>query len=57
MKYKLLDIASARSGDKNNICNIGVMAKDTASYKIIKELLTADYYRSILSYSKPQDYR
>ena len=23
---KLIDIASARSGDKNNVCNIGVMA-------------------------------
>lgn len=40
MKIKLLDIASARSGDKNNICNIGVMAKDSAAYALLKQQLT-----------------
>lgn len=39
---KLIDIASARSGDKNNICNIGVMAKSVEDYAILKERLTAE---------------
>ena len=30
---KLIDIASARSGDKNNVCNIGVMAKSVGLIK------------------------
>ena len=41
-KIKLIDIASARSGDKNDICNIGLMANDLASYDLIKEYVTAD---------------
>lgn len=41
-KIKLLDIASARSGDKNDVCNIGVMAKDTKAFEILKQHLTAD---------------
>jgi hypothetical protein len=41
-KIKLIDIASARSGDKNNICNIGVMAKTTEDYSILKEKLSAE---------------
>ncbi|MCH2022844.1 MAG: hypothetical protein MK207_10240 [Saprospiraceae bacterium] len=39
---KLIDIASARSGDKNNICNIGVMANSTENYKLLKTHLTAE---------------
>lgn len=39
---KLIEIASARSGDKNNICNIGVMAKSPEFYEILKEKLTAE---------------
>lgn len=41
-KIKLIDIASARSGDKNNVCNIGVMAKKPEHYSILKEKLTAE---------------
>jgi hypothetical protein len=37
VKIRLLDIASARSGDKNNICNIGVMAKDADTYSFLKK--------------------
>ena len=39
---RLIDIASARSGDKNDICNIGLMANDADSYQLIKEYVTAD---------------
>ena len=42
MKIKLIDIASARSGDKNNICNIGVMARSPEHYPTLKKYLTAD---------------
>ena len=39
---KLIDIASARSGDKNDICNIGVMARDAKDYHLLKQHLTAE---------------
>ncbi|MEZ5008961.1 MAG: hypothetical protein R2753_12490 [Chitinophagales bacterium] len=39
---KIIDIASARSGDKNNICNIGVMANSIKNYELLKKHLTAD---------------
>ncbi|MFY9310964.1 MAG: hypothetical protein WAQ28_18090 [Bacteroidia bacterium] len=39
-KIKLIDIASARSGDKNNVCNIGVMARKPEYYAVLKEKLT-----------------
>jgi hypothetical protein len=43
---KLIDLASARSGDKNDVCNIGVMAKDKAAFDIIKKHLTADMVKA-----------
>ena len=42
MKYKLIELASARSGDKNNICNIGVLAKDSEAYSLLKKLLSTE---------------
>jgi hypothetical protein len=42
MKIRLLDLASARSGDKNNICNIGVIAKDADTYSFLKKNLSAE---------------
>ena len=41
-KIKLIDIASARSGDKNDLCNIGVMARSPEHYELLKEQLTAN---------------
>ena len=41
-RLKLIDIASARSGDKNDVCNIGVMANDKQSYSLLKQYLTAE---------------
>lgn len=38
---KLIELAAARSGDKNNICNIGVIAKNAESFAFLKEHLTA----------------
>jgi hypothetical protein len=41
-KIQLRDIAYARSGDKGDISDIGVMAKDDKAYAILKKYLTAD---------------
>ena len=41
-QIKIIDIASARSGDKNNVCNIGVMAKSEKDYALLKKYLTAE---------------
>lgn len=41
-RVQLRDIAWARSGDKGDIVNIGVMAKDTAAYQVIKKHLTPE---------------
>lgn len=42
MKVPLIEIAHARSGDKNDICNIGVLAKSVEYYLILKQQLTAE---------------
>ena len=41
-KIKLIEIAGARSGDKNNVCNIGVMARNPEHFPVLKKYLTAD---------------
>ena len=38
----LLDIAAARSGDKNDVCNIGVLAKTPQAYLLLKKYLSAE---------------
>ena len=40
MRRILADIAYARSGDKGDISNIGVLAKDAQSYEELKSVLT-----------------
>ena len=42
MKIKLRDIAHARSGDKGDAANVGVIAYDDRGYEIIKKYLTAE---------------
>ena len=39
---KLSDLAHARSGDKGNHANIGVVANDAAAFEILRRDLTAD---------------
>jgi hypothetical protein len=46
MKTPLLDLASARSGDKNDICNIGVLAKDAEAYLFLKQHLSAEMVKA-----------
>ena len=41
-KIRLIDIASTRSGDKNNVCNIGVMAKRKEDYPLLEKHLTSE---------------
>lgn len=40
-KVKLRELAHARSGDKGDSANIGVIARDERAYEIIRERLTA----------------
>jgi hypothetical protein len=42
MKIKLIEIAHARSGDKGDAGNVGVLAYDDKGYEIIKKHLTAE---------------
>ena len=45
MKVPLARIATARSGDKGEGSNVGVMARSDAAYAFLKEHLTADVVR------------
>ena len=64
-KVLLKDIAMARAGDKANICNIGLMAKNEKVFNILKEKVTEekvkDYFRefvkgSVKRYEMPNIY-
>lgn len=41
-KISLRELAYARSGDKGDIVNIGVMAKDEHAYRLLRKHLTAE---------------
>ncbi len=41
MKIQLVEIAHARSGDKGNIANIGVIARKPEFYPLLRRYLTA----------------
>ena len=47
--YKLIDLAYARSGDKGDIVDIGVMAKSDEAYRILKKHLTVDKVKEFFS--------
>ena len=42
MKLQLLQIAHARSGDKGDTGNVGLIARDPAYYPLLKKYVTAD---------------
>lgn len=42
MKVKLIDIAHARSGDKGDAGNVGVIAYDEKGFEIIQKYLTTE---------------
>ncbi|MDX1438455.1 MAG: hypothetical protein R3284_00995 [Rubricoccaceae bacterium] len=42
MRKRLLDIAHARSGDKGDAVNVGLIARDPADYAFLKETVTSE---------------
>lgn len=42
MKIRLLDIAHARSGDKGNTSNIGLIARKPENYPVLVKYVTAE---------------
>jgi hypothetical protein len=44
-KVQLMELAHARSGDKGNHCNIGLIARDPGLYPILVEQVTAERVR------------
>lgn len=48
MKVKLRQLAYARTGDKGDNLNIGVLARDEAAYRTLKEKLTAQVVQDYL---------
>lgn len=42
MKIRLLDIAHARSGDKGDTANIGVLAYNEPRYRLLNKYVTAE---------------
>ena len=52
MKVRLLDIAHARSGDKGDTANVGVIALEPRWYEVLNEFVTrnrvADHFRGMI---------
>ena len=48
-KKRLIDFAHARSGDKGNNSNIGLIARDPKYYELLKREVTADRVKSHFS--------
>ncbi|HYE96809.1 MAG TPA: hypothetical protein VD962_11430 [Rubricoccaceae bacterium] len=42
MKKRLLDLAHARSGDKGDAVNVGLIARDARHYALLREVVTPD---------------
>lgn len=52
MRIRLLDIAHARSGDKGDTANVGVIALEPRWYEVLKQFVTrekvADHFRGAI---------
>lgn len=52
MKVRLVDIAHARSGDKGDTANVGVIALEPRWYEVLKQFLTlervTDHFRGMI---------
>jgi hypothetical protein len=52
MKVRLVDIAHARSGDKGDTANVGVIALEPQWYEVLNEFVTrqrvADHFRGMI---------
>ncbi len=46
MKVRLIDIAHARSGDKGDTANIGLIAREEIHFPILKKYVTAEKVKS-----------
>ncbi len=46
MHIRLIDIAHARSGDKGDTANIGLIAREEKHYPILKKYVTAERVKS-----------
>lgn len=46
MTLRVWDLAHGRSGDKGDVCNIGIIARSEKAYEILKRQVTADRVRS-----------
>ena len=42
MKRKIWDLAHGRSGDKGDVCNMGLIARSPAMYAVLKREVTAE---------------
>lgn len=49
MRVKLRELAYARTGDKGDNLNIGVVARDEAAYQTLKEKLTTEVVQEYLA--------
>jgi len=47
VKVKLRDICLARSGDKGDVSNIGVIARSESIYNYLKDILTKEYIKNL----------
>ena len=45
-KVRLIDLAFARSGDKGDVANIGVIAHNAEKYKVLEELITPELIKA-----------
>ncbi len=48
-RIPLIELAHARSGDKGNTCNIGLIARESRFYPILVEQVTSDRVRQHFS--------
>jgi hypothetical protein len=52
MKVRLVDIAHARSGDKGDTANVGVIALESRWYEVLEQFVTrnrvADHFRGMI---------
>jgi hypothetical protein len=43
---RVWDYAHGRSGDKGNVCNVGLVARDAAAFELLREVLTPEVVKA-----------
>lgn len=46
MTTRVWDLAHGRSGDKGDVCNVGIVARDAESFAILRDVLTPDVVKA-----------